>query len=63
MKVDIKLKEYNWTCADGCCSEFGTITVLNGEELPLYNTDVETILWQVLTHLGYDVTVETEYDE
>lgn len=58
----IELEEYGYSCSDGCCYNYGTITKVNGIELPLHNQDVETILSEVLTHLGYVVKVKTKYD-
>ena len=61
-KLKIKLTEYHYKCGDGCCDTFGTITEVNGVELPCHNQDAETILRQVLEHLGYDVEIESEYE-
>ena len=61
MKVKIKLEEYNYDCSDGCCTNYGTITSVNGEELSCHNQDVETILRGVLEKLGYDVDIESIY--
>ena len=60
--VKIKIKEYGFSCSDGCCYNYGTITTLNGKELPCHNQDAETIVKQVLEHLGYTVEIESEYD-
>jgi hypothetical protein len=32
-KVKINFKEYMYQCGDGCCTEYGTITTVNGKEL------------------------------
>jgi hypothetical protein len=58
--LKIKLEEYDYKCTDGCCDHYGTITTINGVELPCHNTDTETIVKQILEHLGYKV--EFEYD-
>lgn len=60
--LNIELEEYDYTCSDGCCHNYGTVTKVNGIELPIHNQDAETILSQVLTHLGYTVKIETKYD-
>jgi len=62
-KLEIELKEYVYTCGDGCCTDYGTITTVNGVELDLSNQDAATILEQVLEHLGYDVEVSVSYDD
>jgi hypothetical protein len=63
MKVKIELNEYNYTCGDGCCTNYGTVTKVNGEELPFHNQDVATILRGVLEKLGYEVEIEETYGE
>ena len=57
----IKLKEYSYTCSDGCCTDYGITTELNGEELPLHNSDTYTIVKQILENLGYVVEIEETY--
>ena len=59
--LNIKLEDYSHTCSDGCCTTYGTITKVNGIELPCNNQDAETILRQVLEHLGYIVNVDSDY--
>ena len=56
-KLKIELKGYRYTCPDGCCLEYRTMVKINGEEMPYNDEDVETILEQVLEHLGYDVEI------
>jgi len=58
-KLKIELNEYCYNCADGCCTHYGTITKVNGQELELHNDDTATILKQVLKHLGYEVEITT----
>lgn len=61
-KIIIDLIDYNYKCGDGCCTNYGTITKVNGVELENNNQDVSTILTKVLEHLGYEVEVNNEYD-
>lgn len=61
-KVKIAFKEWDYTCGDGCCYEYGITTFVNGVELDLQNTDTETIVEQILLHLGYDVEIENIYE-
>jgi hypothetical protein len=56
--LKITFKEYDYHCGDGCCYNYGTITTVNGIELPTHNQDTETIVRQILEHLGYKVEVE-----
>jgi hypothetical protein len=60
--LTITINEYNTTCGDGCCSDYGKVITVNGEELPCHNMDLETQLEQVLRHLGYDVELTTLYN-
>lgn len=60
--LKINLTEYGYSCGDGCCYNYGTITTVNGVELPCHNQDVGTILQQVLEHLGYKVEIEHSND-
>jgi len=61
-KLNINLTEYTYDCSDGCCTTFGIITTVNDVELPYNNQDTETILRQVLEHLGYEVDIEYSYN-
>jgi len=62
MKLTINLRDYAYECGDGCCYNYGTITTVNGVELEIHNEDRETILEQVLKHLGYQVEVVNEFE-
>jgi hypothetical protein len=55
--LKIKLIDYEYSCGDGCCYNYGTITTVNDVELPCHNQDAGTILEQVLEHLGYEVEI------
>lgn len=61
-KLNIELNEYWHKCGDGCCDLYGTITTLNGVKLDCHNTDAETIVKQILEHLGYEVEIKTLND-
>ena len=61
-KIKITLNEYDTTCGDWCCTDYGTITTVNGVEMPFHNQDAPTIITQILEHLGYDVEMETLYN-
>jgi hypothetical protein len=56
--LKITFKEYGYSCGDGCCYNYGTITTVNDIELPSHNQNAETIVSQILEHLGYKVEVE-----
>jgi hypothetical protein len=60
--LKVKLHEYGYSCGDGCCYNYGKITTVNDIELPCHNQDAETILRQVLEHLGYKVEIDYSYD-
>lgn len=72
-KVKITLEEWSYTCADGCCTSFGTKMYLNGKELEHPNPEVldnsyvgdnvTTALLAVLKELGYQVEIDLTYAE
>ena len=62
-KIKVELHEYNYKCGDGCCDHYGTVTKVNGIELPCHNQDAPTIVKQILEHLGYEVEVVETYNE
>jgi hypothetical protein len=62
MKVKVELHEYTYHCGDGCCTDYGTLTVVNGKDLPCRNQDAATILRTVLEELGYEVEIEETYE-
>ena len=55
--LTIHFDEYDYKCTDGCCDHYGIITSVNGVEMQAHNTDKETILRQILEHLGYTVEI------
>lgn len=70
-KVKIEFKDWEYECADGCCTTYGTIISVNGKELEHpYSTkedyisnesvgdSTELALLAVLKHLGYKVEIE-----
>ncbi len=61
--IKIKLEEYGYRCPEGCCYNYGIKTTVNGEELPFQNTDTETIVKGILEKLGYNVTIESTYED
>jgi hypothetical protein len=60
--IRIIFTEYGYSCGDGCCYNSGVITKINGVELSNQNEDTETIVKQVLEHLGYTVEIDYFYD-
>lgn len=61
-KIKIELQEYSYNCGDGCCTNYGTITKVNGVDLDLHNQDTATIVRQILEHLGYEVEIEQTHE-
>ena len=58
-KLIIELNEYNYTGSSN--DIYGMVVIVNGVVMPYENMDVDTILEQVLTHLGYDVEINRTY--
>ena len=61
-KLVVVLDEYYDTCSDGCCTTYGTITTINGVELPCHNQDAYTMIGQILEHLGYELDITYIYN-
>ena len=49
--MKIELKEWDYSCYDGCCYEWGTNLYVDGELLGSFN-DEYTLLELLLPHLG-----------
>lgn len=56
-KLRVELNHYHSECGDGCCTNYGTITTVNGVEMEVHNQDAGTILREVLIHLGYKAEI------
>jgi hypothetical protein len=61
-RLKIEFHHYSTTCGDGCCSDYGLITIVDGKKLFLHNEDIETVVQQLLDHLGIEAEVEETYD-
>ncbi|WP_296683194.1 hypothetical protein [Flavobacterium sp.] len=69
--VKITIEEWDYTCTDGCCTDYGATIYLNGKELPHPNPeiihngyvgmDVGLSIEAVLKELGYEVEIENTY--
>ena len=59
--VNIEFKDWMHTCGDGCCTDYGTNTFVNGVELDIINEDLETVTEKIFTELGYKVTTNRTY--
>lgn len=59
-RLEIKLKDWDYTCGDGCCYLWGTTVTVNGEELFSDASTPYSALVTVLEHLGYEVEIEHE---
>ena len=72
-KLKITLEDWDYTCGDGCCTDYGTKLYLNDKLLEHPNPeqwnnnyvggDVGIALRAVLKELGYEVEVEQKYME
>jgi hypothetical protein len=59
MKLKIKSEDWNHKCGDGCCYTYGNSVHINGEYVTSGDYhDIDTILKDVLEHLGYEVEFE-----
>lgn len=60
--IKINFHDYYYNCGEGCCTNYGVITTINGVELRAHNTDYVTIVQQILEHLGYKVEISISED-
>lgn len=59
-KVIIELKDWDYHCGDGCCSEYGTQIIVNGEDCENSHAggDVEKSIEFLLTKLGIEFEIK-----
>ena len=61
--ITITFNEWEHECADGCCYDYGTELYVDGEMITTQaEHNVEDTIWNLLTHLGYNVTIERKFD-
>ena len=74
--INIELRNWEYTCGDGCCTNYGVSLFMNGTEMEhpdstdedyiasnYIGDDVGLALRSVLTKLGYNVTITETHDE
>jgi len=60
-EINIKLVNWDYTCGDGCCYDYGTRLEVDGVEITDYaESNAEDTIEKLLTHLGYKVNIQTE---
>lgn len=60
----IELVHWDYTCGDGCCTDYGLKLVLNGEVLDSYFcNNTESGIKALLDKLNVEHTIETKYEE
>ena len=55
--ITLTLEDWEYTCGDGCCYEYGTDVMINGEKVSTYQISLEQTLREVLEHLGHKVEI------
>jgi hypothetical protein len=59
IELNIKIKEWDCTCGDGCCYTWGKDVFINDEKVSSGDyDDITIILKDVLGNLGYKVNIE-----
>jgi hypothetical protein len=58
----IELEDWTYSCGDGCCSDFGTRLVVNGEELTDYFEGTSDEIIGLLKSLGVNFTLVVSGD-
>jgi hypothetical protein len=59
--VDIKIKEYYYKCAEGCCEDWGVDLTIDGNDHGSFAGDYDALEHVLVNVLGH--SVEYEYDE
>ncbi|MGD9678165.1 MAG: hypothetical protein AB7V16_07350 [Vulcanibacillus sp.] len=65
-KLVIKLKPWEYTCSDGCCTEYGLDVFVNDVKVTEYGDQDHILVSSILNHLGYDVEIigfDEDYNE
>ncbi|WP_336638416.1 hypothetical protein [Lysinibacillus fusiformis] len=63
MKVILETEDWDYTCGDGCCYDWGTRLYVNGEAITVSESSVDvTAITGVLEALGHEV-VHTYRDD
>ena len=58
-EINIILEEWDYTCGDGCCYNYGTTLKVDDIEITNYSDDnIEDTLIKLLTYLGYKVNIK-----
>lgn len=63
-EVDIKLIDWDYTCGDGCCYDWGVEMSVGGEkhENSYVGENTEEALTFILNKLGYKCKISREYE-
>lgn len=57
-RITVRFEEWEYTCRDGCCYEWGTTVYINGEQVTQFNAGApEANIIEILEHLGYEVEI------
>lgn len=60
----IVFKSYHYTCADGCCDDYGTTVSINNYQLAVDGNDTESTVRSIMAFLDIvGVKTEWQYDE
>jgi len=57
-EIDISFEEWDYTCGDGCCYDYGITLKVGDVEINQYaEHNIEYTIVELLKHLGYKVNV------
>jgi hypothetical protein len=63
VKHEIILSQWDWSCGDGCCDDYGTELFVNGNSVTRYFNGSVDSLQLIFDALGIDVDIKIEQDE
>lgn len=65
MSLDITIKEWDYTCGDGCCTSWGKDIYINDQKLEIEDSDPSerTVIEEILKYLGFtDLKITYTYE-
>lgn len=62
--IKIEVKEWSYTCGDGCCDTYGMDVYVDGVQVNEFDvSEKEALLMAVLKHLGIEAEIVSEYED
>lgn len=59
--MKVSLIEWNWTCGDGCCFEWGYDLYIDGEKIESFPSPDEALEWVLINR--FSVVIEKGFED